>query len=205
MRILACLLLLSTPSLAKDIGQLRLTFYTGFEYFEPNQDEADVRLLSGKDDAAFDFNYRKRRFEVPRGRYTLVVEAPGFRPYRRSILVSQAVTDILVGLEISQIADHATPPPPSRIEGHVNVEDVDLGSLWVRVLPVFRPDGLTFDSRVHANGRFSTVLYDPTDGITKYVVLVLAPESSGTDLRVVATREVEVPKNRTTNIEIVLK
>ncbi|MCB1018446.1 MAG: hypothetical protein H6509_14200 [Bryobacterales bacterium] len=165
-----------------------------------------MKLFAGENAVDVAFDYAKSRFRVPYGAYVLVVEELGFREYRRPIRVLQPETDILVGLELAAIATYNGPRSLPRIAGRLVAENLNFSSLWVRALPIFRPDGVSFDSRVDSKGRFSIVLYDPTDSSsTQYMLLVLRPKQGTTVLNVAATREVAVPNYETTNVEIAVE
>jgi hypothetical protein len=162
--------LLSVSGLSAKIGQVRLAFYDDrMEPVEAKDLSGDVKLLIGERDSGIKIDFKKSRFKAPFGYYTLVVVAEGFHTYRRPILVSSKTVDLLVALELGSNVD---PPPAPQIEGRIVTGNHDLSSLWVRVLPLFGREGVTFDSRVGEDGRFSI---DLDWRSTPCVVLVLAP------------------------------
>ncbi len=188
---------------------MRLVFYTGAEYFEPRPEECSVELLRSGQDVGLELDYAKQTFKAPYGRYTLVVKAPGFRNYRREVLISQSVVDLLVGLQLGDIGNHAQPPPPTVIEGRVSGKNLDYSTLWLRAAPVFGGGNAVFDTRLDENGRFTITPYNAIDPESrKYIILVLAPkpsEEQWTDLVVVSTKEVDVRNHKTTQVEIIIE
>lgn len=209
MRALVYLLLLPSPVFTANVSEVRLVFYSGAEYFEPSPEECTVRLLENGRAAGVDFDYDKRIFRVPYGRYTVLVETPGFVTYRREVLVSQPKLDLLVGLQLGDIANYSQPPPPAVIEGRVVGKNLDYSTLWLRAMPVFGGGRVVFDSRLDESGRFSITPYNAIDAESdKYVILVLAPkpgEVPWIELQVVAMTEVDVHNHKTTNVEVVVE
>ncbi|MCB9385765.1 MAG: hypothetical protein H6509_14205 [Bryobacterales bacterium] len=164
--------MLAIPLLAREVGRVQLAFHDGMGPIKAGQLHGNVKLLIGEQDSGINIDIKEGLFTAPYGDYTLVVVAEGFRTYRRPILVCSKRADILVALQVGEIADYEKSPPPPQIEGRIVSESHDLSSLWVRILPIFGREGVTFDSLVDSNGRFSVVL---SKGTERCVVLVLAP------------------------------
>jgi len=199
--LVALTLFLVAPPASAETGTVRVTLYSGAEYFEPA--DGTISLRPRWRSTPEEVQGEKGNFEVEYGTYLLTVEVDGFLNYEREIFVDQPQVDVLVGLRLGEIADFVEPPPATRVVGLLKT-DLSSNTLWVRAIPMFGTGTKAFDARPDSRGHFGIKL----DAGGDFLLLVLretpAGEGNFLDLRVVATKQVSAGTYRTERAEITI-
>ena len=186
MRLALALVLLAAPAAAAaETGILRLTVYSGAEIFRPRADHNAVELIPLGGGKPIAFDWRKQQFRAPYGRYDLLVVAGGFEVYRREVLIHQPEADVLVGLQLGQIA-HIDGEVHTRLQGRVIAQELDYSQVWVRALPLFGTKTQTIDMRPDRTGRFASELPAPAPDVSEFLLIVSStapPQGSRTTYR----------------------
>ena len=195
MRLVLCLLTvffgsgLITGAENRGVVHVRISDLTGhrLENELPQGNPIEFIGSGGKD---YSDRFKGTTGEVPYGSYTLRVEFPGFRVYRRKVVVVQPSVMVHVGLVGGGVGGGQS---YSEFSGSVNYLPKDREGVWVRLLPLLANNGVVIDSEVDDRGDFQ--FSGMTRGSYLLVVLRDVPEDVRTP-RVLHSERVEVTRRR---------